>query len=181
MFLRIVPVSNVPQGILEKVRSELESLNIKCRIMPSLPIPEDSYNQWRKQYNAEVILKRLSDKSAVKFIDKNIPTLMITDADLYYGRLNFVFGLEDPSTNSSVVSITRLRPEFYDERPNLVLLEERTVKEVLHELGHYLGLGHCSNVECVMSFSPSAGDIDAKQKYFCESCKITLMTKGVSL
>jgi archaemetzincin len=106
---------------------------------------------------------------------------MITDVDLYYGVPNFVFGLEDPATSSSIVSITRLRPEFYDEKPNIILLGERTTKEVLHEIGHYLGLNHCQNVECVMCFSPSAGDIDAKQKYFCESCKITLMTKGVSL
>ena len=181
MFLRIVPVSNVPQGILEKVRSELEGMNIKCRIMERLDIPEESYNQWRRQYNAEEILKNLSDKSAVKFIDKNIPTLMITDVDLYYGRLNFVFGLEDPSTNCSIVSITRLRPEFYDERPDLIILGERTTKEVMHEMGHYLGLSHCTNPECVMCFSPSVGDVDRKQKYFCENCKITLMTKGVSL
>lgn len=181
MFLRIVPVSSVPQGILERVRSELEAMSIKCRVMERLSIPEDSYNQWRRQYNAETILKNLSNESAVKFIDKSIPTLIITDVDLYYGGLNFVFGLEDPSTNCSIVSITRLRPEFYDERPNLLLLGERTTKEVMHEIGHYLGLSHCSNPECVMCFSPSVGDVDTKQKYFCENCKINLMTKGVSL
>ena len=181
MFLRLVPVSNVPQGILEKVRSELEILNIKCRIMPSLPIPDESFNRWRKQYNAEAVLSNLSDKSAVKFIDKNILTLMIVDADLYYGGLNFVFGLEDPSTSSSIVSISRLRPEFYDEKPNIILLGERTVKEVLHEIGHHLGLRHCNSTECVMCFSPSVGDIDAKQKYFCESCKVNLMARGINL
>ena len=180
MLLRIVPVSNVPKGILKIVRNEVESnLNIKCRIMPNLPIPDDSFNRWRKQYNAEVILSNLSKNSSVKFIDKNILTIMITDVDIYYGRLNFVFGLEDPSTNSSIVSITRLRPEFYDEKPNMNLLSERAVKEVSHEIGHYLGLRHCPNTICVMCFSPSAGDIDAKQKYFCDNCKITLMTRGI--
>jgi archaemetzincin len=182
MFLRIVPVSNVPQGILDRVRSELETnLNIKCRIMPRLSIPEESFNRWRKQYNAEIILNMLSEKSEVKFIDKNIPTILITDADLYYGGLNFVFGLEYPAKSSAIVSITRLRPEFYDEKANINLLGERTVKEVIHEIGHYFGLRHCYNTWCVMCFSPSVNDIDIKQKDFCENCKIKLMTRGINI
>lgn len=182
MFLRIVPVGNIPQRILDKVRNELEiNLNIKCRIMPKLLIPEESFNRWRKQYNAEKVMELLSKKSAVKFIDRNIPTLLIADVDLYYGGLNFVFGLEDPTKSSAIVSITRLRPEFYDEKIDLNLLEERTIKEVIHEIGHYFGLGHCNNNWCVMCFSPSVNDVDIKQKYFCENCKIKLMTKGISL
>ena len=82
MFLRIVPVGGISKSILDKVRNELETnLNIKCRIMPKLSIPEESFNRWRKQYNAEVVLNLLSKKSAVKFIDKNIPTFLITDVD----------------------------------------------------------------------------------------------------
>ena len=182
MFLRIVPVSNIPQGILERVRRELETdLSIKCRIMPRLPIPEGAFNRWRKQYNAEIILSMLSDESAVKFIDKNIPTLMITDVDLYYASLNFVFGLEYPAKSSAIVSITRLRPEFYDERANMNLLCERVIKEVIHEIGHYIGLRHCVNTLCVMCFSPSVGDVDTKQKYFCENCRIKLMTRGINI
>lgn len=182
MFLRIVPVGSIPHNILDRVRANFEnSLSIKCRIMPKLSIPEESFNRWRKQYNAEIILATLSKDSTVKFIDRSIPTLMIIDADLYYGGLNFVFGVEDPSNSSSIVSIARLRPEFYDERSDMNLLEERTVKEAVHELGHHLGLRHCVNAECVMCFSPSVGDIDVKQKYFCESCKLNLMTRGINL
>jgi len=181
MFLRLVPVGNLSQQILETIREELEYLNIKCRIMPKLDIPQEAFNHWRKQYNAEVVMNLLSKKSEVKFIDKNIPTLMITDSDLYYAGLNFIFGLEEPVISSAIVSIARLRPEFYDQRPDQNLLKERTVKEVIHELGHYLGLDHCNNSLCVMCFSPSVFDVDKKQKYFCDECKIKMMTRGISL
>jgi len=180
MFLRIVPVGGPLPEILETVKNELESnLNIKCRVMGGLSVPEESFNRWRNQYNAEVVMDLLSKLSEVKFIDRNIPTLMITDADLYYSGLNFVFGLEDPSKSAAIVSLARLRPEFYDERPNLTLLKERATKEVIHEIGHYLGLFHCDNPNCVMSFSPSVKDVDTKQKYFCDNCKVKLMTRGI--
>jgi len=181
MFLRIVPVGSVPKGIVEIVKNELENLNIKCRIMPKLSVPQEAFNQWRKQYNAEIVMNSLSKASEVKFIDKSIPSLLVTDVDLYYGGLNFVFGLEDPAKSCAIVSLTRLRTEFYDERPNKSILEERVIKEVIHEIGHYLGLDHCSNPSCVMSFSPSVYDVDKKQKSFCENCKIKLMARGISL
>ncbi len=182
MFLRIVPAGNPMQDILEMVKNELESnLNVKSRIMSKLPIPMEAFNQWRKQYNAEVVMNLLSRSSEAKFIDKNIPTMIITDVDLYYGGLNFVFGLEDPQKSSAIVSLARLRTEFYDERPNKFVLEERTIKEVTHELGHHLGLDHCTNSRCVMNFSPSVYDVDKKEKNFCERCRLDMMTRGVNL
>ena len=180
MFLRIVPVGNLPKEILDIIGNELAEINIKCRFMSKLEIPQDAFNHWRKQYNAEIIMNYLSNSSEVKFIEKSIPTLLLTEADLYYGGLNFVFGLEDPSKSCAIVSLARLRTEFYDEKPNRRILEERVVKEVMHNVGHYLGLDHCVHITCVMNFSPSVYDIDKKQKNFCDNCKLDLMTRGIS-
>ena len=180
MFLRIVPVGEFPKDILEIVKNELESLNIKCRVMSTLRMPQEAFNNWRKQYNAEIIMNSLSNSSEVKFIDKSIPTLLLTEADMYYGGLNFVFGLEDPNKSCAIVSLARLKTEFYDERPDKNLLEERVLKEIMHEVGHYIGLDHCINIGCVMNFSPSVYDVDKKQKIFCDSCKIRLMARGIN-
>ena len=181
MFLRIVPAGEVSESILNLVKDELENLNIKSRLLPKVAIPKEAYNQWRKQYNAEVIMNSLSEISEVKFIDKSIPTLIMTDYDLYYSGLNFIFGLEDPTKSCAIVSMARLKPEFYDERPARGLLEDRIVKEVIHELGHYLGLDHCHNFKCVMSFSLSVFDVDKKSKEFCDDCKIKMMTRGINI
>ena len=175
-------MGNVPNDILLGIKTELEAyLNVKCRIMGRLQIPKESLNQWRKQYDAEKVMTILSDSSEAKFIDKNIPSLMITDKDLYYGGLNFVFGLEDPAKSSAIVSISRLRPEFYDEPANVNLLKERIIKEVIHEMGHYMGLDHCHRQTCVMRFSPSISDVDEKKKRFCDDCRIKLLTSGIRL
>jgi len=182
MLIRIIPLGNVQKHILDAVQAELQDrLEAKCRIMEQHDIPKESFNQWRKQYNAEAVMDSLSKSLSAKFIDKDIPTLIITDMDLYYSGLNFIFGLEDPEKSSAIVSIARLKTEFYDGRPNQQKLLERTIKEVVHEMGHYIGLDHCHNNYCVMCFSPSIQDVDTKDKNFCKECKIKMMTKGISM
>lgn len=182
MLVRIVPVGNPPMKLLEIAANELQTiLNAKCRILAKVPIPKDTFNYWRKQYDAEKIMNSLSGLPEVKFIDKSIPTMLVTDEDIYYSGLNFVFGLEDPVKNCCIVSIARLKQEFYDQKPNPTILIDRTVKEIIHELGHSLGLDHCQNSYCVMCFSPSVKDVDTKRKEFCSDCKVRMMTRGISL
>jgi len=183
MFVRILPVGNLPQQLLESIKSELEdNFNIKSRILPKVNIPQEAYNHFRKQYHAgklmDVVLKEMTQ---ARFIEKSIPTILITEADLYYEGLTFVFGLENPTQGSSIVSLSRLRSEFYDQKPNPYLLRERTLKEVVHELGHHSSLEHCEHDFCVMHFSPSVKDVDNKKNQFCTECKVKMMTRGVSL
>ena len=54
-------------------------------------------------------------------------------------------------------------------------VEERILKETIHELGHTFGLKHCHN-NCVMRFSNSLADTDKKPVKFCASCLKQLKT-----
>ncbi|WP_461866173.1 archaemetzincin family Zn-dependent metalloprotease [Thermococcus sp.] len=112
----------------------------------------------RKRFNADAILG-------------------IVDVDLYEDNLNFIFGLANPYFRASIVSLHRLKPEFYGEFPNRELLEERAIKEAMHELGHVFGLTHCSNPRCVMHFSNSIVDTDYKGKDYCRLCREKLEEK----
>lgn len=87
----------------------------------------------------------------------------LTGSDLYHRNLNFVFGLASFATKCCIVSWHRLK-----EPENKFF--ERLVKECLHELGHVLGLAHCANKKCVMSFSNSLEEVDEKEAGFCNSC-----------
>jgi len=95
----------------------------------------------------------------------------VTEADLYVPGLNFVFGEADPLSRTAIVSLCRLRQEYYGLESDEALLLDRAVKETVHELGHTFGLGHCTDNRCVMHFSNSLADTDLKEAQFCKRCR----------
>jgi archaemetzincin len=70
-----------------------------------------------------------------------------------------------------------LHQEFYGLPAQESLLRERTVKEVLHELGHTFGLVHCSEQTCAMSLATHIELVDAKQEQYCTRCGLQLVRK----
>jgi archaemetzincin len=95
--------------------------------------------------------------------------LGIVDLDLYVPRLNFVFG--EASQRVAIISLTRLRDEFYHLPKDESLFRKRVLTEAVHELGHTYGLEHCRIPQCVMFFSKSLIDTDTKGPDFCPKCK----------
>lgn len=135
-----------------------ESLNTASRRAGFFEIPDASYNQLRKQYNPEYIIRTISELSG----DHEEPRIGIVDVDIYVRGLNFIFGLANPLRNIALVSISRL------SGPKL---GARLAKEVVHEMGHLLGLNHCANPHCVMYFSNTVEDTDKKSKRLCNICQ----------
>lgn len=133
-------------------------------------LPSYAYNKHRKQYNSTLLLEYLSiikPKGYGKYLG-------IVNVDLYANGLNFVFGEAVLNGEEAVISLHRLRPEFYGKAPDEKLFRSRILKEAVHELGHAFGLTHCKKPECVMHFSNSIIDTDFKSNFPCSSCQIKL-------
>ena len=137
----------------------------QVEIEPGLSDLAQAYNAERKQYLSSKLLAALGKAQ------KDERVVAITDVDLYVPRLNFVFGEADVSSETAIISLCRLRQEYYGLAPDEALFLERASKEIVHELGHTFGLGHCPNNKCVMHFSNSLADTDLKEAYFCNICR----------
>lgn len=128
-----------------------------------LRLPKEAFSLQRNQYNAGIIMKYVSHI-------RKFPALVLMKDDIYFQNLNFVFGLSSPTAKISLVSFSRLNPEFYGYPFDKEIYISRIRKEIIHELGHMEGLLHCQNQKCVMNFSNSIYDVDQKSDWFCNVC-----------
>jgi archaemetzincin len=167
----IVPIGKVDSEFLLTISAAVgNKFHTKTEVDRKMSIPPDSYSALREQYYATAILKEV-----IVYKKRNMEILLgIIDADLYASKLNYVFGEADPYAGVAIISLWRLREEFYGLPRDKDLLKERAVKEAIHELGHVYGLDHCFHPECIMYFSNSINDTDNKGPGFCEVCKETL-------
>ncbi len=131
------------------------------------------YSADRGQYNATLILAsllRLHPDPAGKIVG-------VTRVDLFIPVLTFVFGQAQLDGPGALVSTHRLRNEYYGLPRDRERLIERTIKEVVHELGHSYGLVHCQDYGCVMHAATYVEDVDLKSADFCPACR-PMLQKG---
>ena len=125
------------------------------------------YSADRGQYNATLILAGLLRYHS----DAESKIVGITRVDLFIPVLTFVFGQAQLDGPGALVSTHRLRNEYYGLPRDRERLVERTIKEVVHEVGHSFGLVHCQDYSCVMHAATYVEDVDLKSSRFCPSCE----------
>jgi archaemetzincin len=130
--------------------------------------PAHLYDIRRKQWISDKILDWLLRNHNP---DSDTKVLAICNFDAYSGDLNFVLGEAHMGGRVAAIYIPRLRQELYVKKSDInKLVEQRVIKEAVHELGHAFGLTHCEKSRCVMHFSNSLQDTDFKHYIFCERC-----------
>ncbi|MDM7275518.1 MAG: archaemetzincin family Zn-dependent metalloprotease [Thermoprotei archaeon] len=169
----IQPVGPVNLPQLQNIARELEKrLPVKVEVRIAVwPLPlnySKQFNWKRMQLKAPEV--NMAIKGAYEGYIKPGERVVVgvIAGDGYVSGLNFIFGLAIPDLGVATVYTERLS----DSDVSRFLL--RLLKEVMHELGHLLGLNHCVNPKCVMSFSNSVADVDAKDAWFCPTCRVKL-------
>lgn len=176
--LYVLPVGNVPGQILDWIHEiAAEWFPMPTRRLAAIPLPPEAYDKMRAQYQSVEIMKAVT---------RNAPAhatrmLGITEADLAIPTLTFLFGQAQLDGLVALVSLARLRQEFYGLEPDEALLRERLVKEVLHEMGHTFGLTHCHDPKCAMSLATHVGLVDRKDQQYCMNCGIRIARRAATL
>ena len=173
LTIKLIAVGPVPPAMMEFLQEGLRrELGADVRLGGSLPMPA-SCPEGRKQYPAEPFLEALA---AARPPGPEL-ILGVTGVDLTYENLNFVFGLADFQMHCAVITLARLYPEYYGQPRDPRLFKERALKEAIHEIGHLMGLHHCSDPTCIMFFSNSIVGTDRKGPGFCRECRKLLREK----
>jgi archaemetzincin len=171
MKIGVLAVGHIAPEMLGAVAEGLERTfpDIKSQVIKQpLPLPERAFDKKRNQYSSNVILNEILG-SWSKMPGYCI-ILGVVDVDIFAAGLNYVFGEAFAPGRAALISLWRLKPEFYGDKADLAVYIARSLKEAIHEVGHTLGLQHCSKSVCVMHFSNSIFDTDKKQSLFCDQC-----------
>jgi len=170
--LNIIPMGDIDDDIIEVLKQKLKERNFLVRVYAKTELPKTSLNEYRKQYNADIIIDTLRNLKGT--------IIAITDADLYTDKLSYIFSTVEYD-GPALISTYRLDPEYYQEKPNFNLLIERLVKEIIYSTGRIKGLEDCQHPKCLMHKITCVKDIDFEEMDFCKECKINNALKGVNL
>jgi archaemetzincin len=152
---------------LDDLAAELARIfQVSCHVHEDPFMADFANDPVRGQFHSTAILQRMQSLSS----NPQTRILGVTGFDLYIPILTFVFGEAQLGGRCAVISLHRLREEFYGLPPNAKLLAERAVKESVHELGHAVGLRHCPDWRCVMASTHDVERLDLKGAEYCSSC-----------
>ena len=129
----------------------------------------------REQVDADRLLAALDAAAIPRTVQVGL-----TGLDMGVAIFTFVFGRAMRDGHTAVVSLARLTPEHYGLASDPDLLMRRAVTEILHELGHVAGLGHCNDFGCIMHFAPNVESIDVRGAGFCDACATALPRNLIS-
>jgi len=122
MRIAILRIGSVDKDVIENIQKSLCNVfpGASCEILEhTMPILQDAYNRSRRQYHSSSILARIRDHVEKSGVDR---VLGVTEVDLYVPHLNFVFGEAECPGRTAIISLFRLKPEFYGQSPDRNLL-----------------------------------------------------------
>lgn len=167
LVLQLLAVGEVDGRLLDRLGASLEEkFRVTCQVSPAVLDPAFAFHVERQQYHSTEVLMRMRSL----LTPRTWRVLGVTAHDLYIPILTFVFGEAELGGDCALISLHRLRQEFYGLPRDDQLMRERLMKEAMHELGHTLDLTHCHDYSCAMAPSHAVEWIDLKTDTLCQVC-----------
>jgi archaemetzincin len=163
----IQPLGNVASPDVNVVKSSVESFyHDKCIIKPAVRLTKDILADSKSRYEANRILAKYNSKDNVLILtEKDIACINPERNSKEWG----IFGLGYMPGTTCVISTFRLKRHASKE-----LFHNRLIKVCLHEIGHNLGLKHCTSGDkrCLMNdANGTIKEVDQEQIFLCRKCR----------
>jgi len=153
-----------------------EDFRLEWGVLP-IGVVRGSFNKDRKQVDIKKIIEAF--RSMFKPEQGRIDIIFIGQG-LYIDGREYIFSAAHIVTKTIVISLGQLTQDIKPEDGGEIL-GERIFKEVIHELGHLIGLDHCSDPSCVMSFSSTLRELDDKTPLLCKACVAKAESMGFKI
>jgi archaemetzincin len=160
----IQPLGKVKKEYINQAKTSIETFfGVKCVIKKEVPLSDNLFSKSKTRYSALSILKKFQSKENI---------LIITEKDIVSKKGKNeewgILGLGYRPGTVCVVSTFRMKKDVNEEK-----ILERLKKVSIHEVGHNLGLDHCTNdIKCMMNDAKGTiRQIDREDFYFCKKCK----------
>ena len=169
----VVPLGEIAEKHPELLRRSVEFFGIffgreVVKLDPQR-LGRRCYNARRGQYDAGAVLDRVL-APLVREHDDALALMGLACEDLYHGDLNFVFGLGSHGQRVGLYSVYRFHRWIPEGQDADKVALRRTLKTSVHEIGHILGMAHCTFYHCVMNGSNSLDESDRRPLFLCPVC-----------
>lgn len=178
-YIALQPVNQYDAKRLDFIKEELQQFfNRQVIVLPVITLPQHFLNtEQGKRYNADSIVYMLRSLKNDSLID----VVGITHEDIYTTKRDIQGNVKQPVSTYGVWGIFGLG---YQPGPSCIISDHRLYTDnnqifqrrlrtvVIHEIGHNLGLPHCSSTGCIMSdANEKITTVDNSNNDYCNSCK----------
>ncbi len=155
---------------LAYVRRIIESVyGVKTVLVPRDPEElKEHYEAKRKQYNIGRLLEKLELEAQMQ--RPHFRTLVVLREDIFDDGSNFVFGIGAEPGQTAAITTSGYGLDLGDTRLEHFFHTKIMRVLTLHEIGHTLGLAHCTN-KCVMESGNNVIQEMKKHDEYCKACE----------
>lgn len=164
VIIYLQPLGEVNQTYLDVLKYSIKYFyGFNCVIKQKLNFTEDILTISKTRYDANKILNKYYSKEYL---------IILTEKDIACKSGNYpewgIFGYGFCPGKNSVLSTFRLKRNVTEYK-----VIDRLKKVALHEIGHNLGLEHCTNnKECMMNDADGTiKQVDNEKLWLCNKCR----------
>ncbi|MBN2227524.1 MAG: hypothetical protein JW763_09180 [candidate division Zixibacteria bacterium] len=170
----VVPLGEVDFMMVNKLATNIGPVfNRSVDILKGMKMPEESYNVIRNQYYAAIILAKLERVKA----NQREHVIGVCEEDIYLPDEAYVLAHADSVLGTAVVSLNKIRQEFYGLPEDDTKVYDRLYKLAVDQVSFLCDVAACRNPKCVHYYSQTMMDIDNKGSKLCDICKRQLINR----